>query len=213
MTVQINVTSDFICPWCYIGHARLSKAIELLSEDVDVDVRWHPYELNPSMPPEGMERKVYRSLKFGSWARSQQLDAQTVLASENDDVTFNYDLIERTPNSFAAHRLSALAANQGKQSLAAHAILEAYFRDGRDIGDADVLREIASEVGIDAEAFNTWFAKEVTTAQVRSEITKATRGVHGVPQFEIAGEVLGGAQPAEVLAQAIRRAAATLNAP
>ena len=146
MQIQINVTSDFICPWCYIGEKRLARAIESLPAEIDVPLQWLPFELNPDMPLEGMDRRIYRSRKFESWERSQAMDTQTVLAGRGDGTNFDYRAIERTPNTFFAHRVSWLAQREGKQRAFVEAGLKGYFTQGRDIGSKDVLAEIAGEV-------------------------------------------------------------------
>jgi hypothetical protein len=116
MQIHIDVTSDFICPWCYIGEKRLTQAIASLPVGIDVQLHWLPFELNPDMPTEGMDRRACRSRKFGSWERSQAMDAQTVLSGKGDGATFAYDAITRTPNTFLAHRVSWLRAAFGDQS-------------------------------------------------------------------------------------------------
>ena len=130
---QINVTSDFICPWGYIGEKRLARAIDGLPAGVDVPLQWLPFELNPDMPIGGMDRRTYRSRKFGSWERSQAMDTQTVLAGSGDGTTFDYEAIKRTPNSFLAHRVSWLAQREGKQRAFVEAALKGYFARGRAI--------------------------------------------------------------------------------
>jgi predicted DsbA family dithiol-disulfide isomerase len=128
MQTQINVTSAFICPWCYIGEKRLARAIESLpAGGIAVQLQWLPFELNPDMPLEGMDRRTYRSRKFGSWEHSQTMDAQTVLSGKGDGAIFDYGAIERTPNTFFAHRVSWLAQREGKQRAFVEAALKGYF--------------------------------------------------------------------------------------
>ncbi|MEM7727925.1 MAG: DsbA family oxidoreductase [Pseudomonadota bacterium] len=209
MTLDIHITSDFICPWCYVGEARLQRAITELGLDDQVNLIWHPFELNPDMPPEGMDRKVYRSLKFGSWSRSQAMDRQTVAAAANDGLDFDYGRIERTPNTFQAHRLSAFAASHGLQTKAVTATLTAYFRDGRDIGDRTVLVEIGRETGLPGDALDAFLQSDDGAADLRRTIDAAS--VRSVPTFVIGDTVVGGAQPVEtfvrILADAVKHAA------
>ncbi|MBO9436899.1 DsbA family oxidoreductase [Ruegeria sp. R13_0] len=206
--VEIRLTSDFICPWCRIGEKRLENALALLPADIDVNIHWQPFELNPHMQKEGMNREIYRSMKFGSSERSQSLDAGTVEAGKPDGVEFNYDSIERTPNTFAAHKLTHWADKQGRQADIAHRVLRAYFAEGRDIGDQGVLAEIAAEAGLNGEDAWTYLADATTDADTRDLLERTARsGVQGVPQFDIEGQIIGGAQSAEVLFEAIQSAA------
>ncbi len=207
MTIQITITSDFICPWCFIGERRLAKAIEALPADTNVELQWHPFELNPDMRSEGLNRKTYRSLKFGSWERSQLLDAQTAAAARGDDIAFNYEAMEKTPNTFLAHRLMRLAADHGLATGVARAVFSAYFEHGRDIGDAATLVEIAAENGLDHQQTEAFLAGEEGVAEVRAgEQDSQGRGVRSVPLFDIAGEIISGAQSVQTFTTALQRA-------
>src|ERR1700688_4488788 len=115
-TLAIEVISDAICPWCWVAKRRLDRAIAALAPDVTASVIWRPFELNPEMPRAGVDRRAYRSAKFGSWQRSQALDAQVAAAGRSDGLVFNHDKIERTPNTVDAHRLIWLASQLGKQA-------------------------------------------------------------------------------------------------
>lgn len=204
MSIPITVTSDFICPWCLIGERRLAKGLEGLPETADIQVRWQPFELNPDMPHEGMDRRTYRSQKFGSWERSQMLDARTVAAARDDDIVFAYDRIGRTPNTFAAHRLAWLAAREDRQDAVVRALFESYFLHGRDIGDLEVLVEIAREAGLDPVRVRSFLMSDDAAADVRAlEAEARLRGIQGVPHFDIDGTIVIGAQPAELLRQTI----------
>lgn len=133
MITTVDVISDVICPWCYVGKRRLEKAIALGGQDVRV--RLHPFQLNPQMPKAGMNRKAYRSDKFGSWERSLALDAQVAAAGKVEGISFAHDKMERTPNTFDVHRLIWLADQVGVQDAVVEAIFRAYFTEGRDISD------------------------------------------------------------------------------
>lgn len=212
MQIQISVTSDFICPWCYIGEKRLSRAIERLPNGIEIQLQWLPFELNPDMPRQGVERRTYLSRKFGSWERVQAIQAQTVLAGRGDGATFNYEAIERTPNTFLAHRVSWLAQREGKQRAFVQATLEAYFARGRDIGSEGALIEIASGIGLDRDAVATFLSLDHGVENVRAlERAALESGIQGVPCFELGGMVLVGAQPAETIRQTIIEAAARLG--
>jgi predicted DsbA family dithiol-disulfide isomerase len=211
MRIQISVTSDFICPWCYLGEKRLARALESLPTGIEVQLQWLPFELNPDMPPEGMDRKTYLSRKFGSWERVQSLQAQTVLAGRDDGATFAYEAIKRTPNTFLAHRVSWLAQRAGKQRAFVEAALQAYFVQGRNIGSKEVLAEIASGSGLDPDAVMAFVSSDDGVESVRAlERTALERGVQGVPYFNIGGTALVGAQPAETVRQTIIETAGRL---
>jgi predicted DsbA family dithiol-disulfide isomerase len=204
MQVPVTVTSDFICPWCYIGERRLARALEKLPPGIEVRLEWLPFELNPDMPPEGMDRRVYLSRKFGSWQRVEAIQAQIVSAGRGDGAAFDYAAIRWTPNTFLAHRLSWLAQREGKQQAFVEAALEAYFAHGRDTGSKGVLTDIGSGVGLDPEAIASLLSSEAGAESVRAlERTALERGIQGVPYFDIAGITMAGAQPAEMLLQTI----------
>jgi len=204
MPIAIKVISDFICPWCYIGALRLARAIETLRGGIDVSVEWLSYELNPDMPKEGMERRLYRERKFGSWERSLAMDANTKAAGAEDGAVFNYERMTRTANSFEAHRLSWLAAREGTQRAVVEGILKAYFAEGRDIGDRTVLSAIAGEAGMDRDAVRAFLDGQDGTEAVRAlEASAYRKGVQGVPHFDIGGLSVSGAQSADVLRRAI----------
>ena len=204
MSVTVTMTSDFICPWCLIGEQRLFEAIDSLPPGLDVQVDWLPFELNPHMPKDGMDRRLYRSQKFGSWARSQELDAYTVAAGKREGIAFEYGRITRTPNTFVAHRLTWLAAREGRQRAVVEGVLRGYFTEGRDIGDLDTLAEIAGEAGLEHEQARAFLASSEGAPEVRSLIDGApARGVAGVPHFDIDGSVVTGAQRPETLRHAI----------
>src|SRR6266480_4051312 len=149
MMLHIEVISDVICPWCYIGKRRLEKAIAALDGKHEVRVRWLPFQLNPTMPREGVGRKEYRTKKFGSWERSLELDAQMVAVGETEGIHFAFDRTERTPNTLDAHRLIWLADKQCVQDAVVEALFLAYFTDGRDISNRKTLIDVVAEAGLD----------------------------------------------------------------
>src|SRR5258706_11329 len=142
-TLAIEVISDAICPWCWVAKRRLDRAIAALAPDITASVTWRPFELNPEMPKAGVDRRAYRSAKFGSWQRSQVLDAQVAAAGRSEGLVFNHDKMERTPNTVDAHRLIWLAGQQGKQDVGVEGLFAAYFNQGRDIADPTVLACVA----------------------------------------------------------------------
>lgn len=212
---RIDVVSDAICPWCWIGKRHLEGALARLADEGErFAVRWRPFQLNPDMPREGVERSAYRAAKFGSIERSSELDAQVAAAGAAAGLEFRFDRQRRTPNTVDAHRLIRHAGEIGgasQQDAVVEGLFRAYFQDGRDIGDAAVLAEVALETGLaDAAAF---LASGDGAAEVRAEDAGFRRlGISGVPSFALAGHVLfSGAVPAERMADAFRRALAILR--
>ncbi|HXJ01977.1 MAG TPA: DsbA family oxidoreductase [Micropepsaceae bacterium] len=204
--LDLMVFIDVICPWCYVGKRRLEKALAMIGPDAPIRVTWRPFELNPDMPPEGMERRLYRMRKFGSMERSQQLDAQLTDLGVQEGLRFRYDLMIRTPNTFNAHRLIWLAGQGGGQDAVVEALMRAYFTEGRDIGDSETLADVASQAGMDRAHTIDFLEGEDGAAEVRAYEDAARRaGISGVPAF-IANRrpLLMGAQPPDVIASALR---------
>jgi predicted DsbA family dithiol-disulfide isomerase len=195
--MNIEVASDVIRPWCYIGKRRLEKALKLLDGEVDVRISWLPFQLNPSMPKEGMPRAEYRKAKFGSLERSRSLDARVIAEGRSEEIEFAFDRIERTPNTMEAHKLIGLAQDQ---SRVVSALFRAYFEEAKDIGDPEVLADIAAQCGVQG-----WPEKAHDVSQLEEEVR--AMGISAVPTFIFARRSgVSGAYPAETLAQAIREA-------
>jgi len=195
--LQVEVASDVICPWCYIGKKRLEKAL-VLARDITAEVRWLPFQLNPGMPKEGVPRAEYRKAKFGSVERSRELDARVIAEGRSEGIEFAFDRIERTPNTAAAHRLIALATNQNQ---VVDALFRAYFEEAKDIGDPQVLAEIAAQCGVKG-----WPGKARDVSKLEEEVREL--GISAVPTFIFERRSgVSGAHPAETLAQAMRDAA------
>jgi predicted DsbA family dithiol-disulfide isomerase len=207
MTLTIEITSDFICPWCLVADTRLNRAIEQLETPVEIERIWYPFELNPNMPEAGIDRKTYRTNKFGSWEYSQMLDAKTVQAGKEDGIEFRYDLMKVTPNTLKAHRLTWLAGKDGKATEMALRILKAYFTEGQDISDIETLANLAAEVGIDAQKAKAFFLSDEGIEEVKElEQYARTQNIHSVPTIRIGKEILVGAQRVDVLLAALRNA-------
>lgn len=202
--LTIDVISDVICPWCFIGKRRLEKALD----GRPATVRWHAFQLNPDMPREGIERKAYRIKKFGSWERSQELDAQVAAAGRGEGIAFNFDKMARTPNTLDAHRVIWLAGERGVQNEVVEALFLAYFTDGRDLSDRATLAEIAAGAGLDqAEVKQLLEGDEGLDVVLAGEEQGRRLGVSGVPFFVVNGKVaLSGAQPPEMFLQAFEQA-------
>lgn len=211
---RLEIVSDAICPWCWIGKAHLDGALALLrAEGLTFEIGWLPYQLNPDMPTGGVDRRDYRTQKFGSWERSLELDAQVAEAGRAAGVAFRHDLMLRTPNTVEAHRLIRLAADAGVQHDLAERLFRAYFQDGRDIGDPAVLTEEGAAAGMPAEALAAFTAGEAAREEVVGEsLALAQAGISGVPSFLLDRHLLfSGAMPAERMAEGFRRAVAILR--
>ncbi len=197
--LKVEVVSDVICPWCYIGKRRLEKALAVLGAELSTEIRWLPFQLNPGMPREGMPRAAYRKAKFGSVERSRALDARVIAEGRSEGIDFAFDRIERTPNTVAAHQLIALAQNQNQ---VVDALFHAYFEEAKDIGDPAMLAEIAEQCGVKG-----WPRQEGEKEVAVLEESLRGLGISAVPTF-IFGRRLGvsGAQPAEALVAAMREA-------
>jgi predicted DsbA family dithiol-disulfide isomerase len=207
MTLTIEITSDFICPWCLVADTRLNRAIEQLETPVEIERIWYPFELNPNMPEAGIDRKTYRTNKFGSWEYSQMLDAKTVQAGKEDGIEFRYDLMKVTPNTLKAHRLTWLAGEDGKATEMAFRILKAYFTEGQDISDIETLANLAAEVGIDAQKAKAFLLSDEGIEEVKELKQYAiAQNIHSVPTIRIGKEILVGAQRVDVLLAALRNA-------
>ncbi len=202
--IDIDVVSDVICPWCFLGKRRLDKAISQLS-DIKVEVNWRPFFLDPTIPKEGMSRRAYMEGKFGA-ERLKTIHDSLLAAGKQDGVPYQIDKITRTPNTLDAHRLIRWSHLSGKQSDVAERLFMAYWNAGLDVGDRAVLLKIAGEAGLDASDIAKKFDDGTDVDTVTAEVGHAARmGVNGVPCF-ILGRRQGlmGAQPAEALADAIR---------
>jgi|SRR5690349_20969831 len=202
--LAIEIASDVICPWCYIGKRRLEKALTLINGEAQPALRWLPFELNPDMPAGGMPRAEYRRAKFGSPERAKQLDARVAAEGRTAGIEFAFDRIERTPNTRAAHELIDLAQREGRANAVVDALFRAYFEEAKDIGDAAVLADIAARHEVSG-----WpgHARHGEVGALEEEVRGL--GISAVPTFIFARRFgVSGAQPPESLAQAIRQALA-----
>jgi predicted DsbA family dithiol-disulfide isomerase len=208
MSLAVDVISDVICPWCYVGKRRLEKATAAIGGPVAV--RWLPFQLNPAMPKEGVSRREYRTKRFGSWERSRELDARVVAAGEAEGIHFAFDRIERTPNTLDAHRLVWLAERQGVQDAVVEALFRAYFTEGRDIGKRQTLLDVVAGAGLDRDGAEAVLNGDGGLEAVKEADALARRfRAEGVPFFIIDGTfTLSGAQQPEAFHEALKRAAA-----
>ena len=202
--MKIEVVSDVICPWCYIGKRRLEKALALIPE-LKPEIHWLPFQLNPDMPRAGIARADYRKAKFGSVERGRQLDARVAAEGEAEGIAFAFDRMQRTPNTVAAHRLIALAQKQGVGQAVVDSLFRNYFEEAMDIGDSAVLEKIASD-----NAVKGWPGEADEKEVAALEASMRGFGISAVPTFLFDRKFgVSGAHPPESLAEAIREAAAT----
>jgi len=209
---RIDIISDAICPWCWIGKAHLDAALAALEgEGLAFVVRWRPFQLNPDMPEEGVARAEYRAQKFGSLERSRELDAQVAEAGRAAGVAFRHDLMARTPNTVATHRVIRAAEAAGVQHDVVDALFHAYFQQGQDIGDPATLDAIAAGAGLPGMA--AMLAGTAHRDEVLAEDMAARQGgISGVPSFLMDRHLLfSGAMPGPRMAEAFRRAHGILS--
>jgi predicted DsbA family dithiol-disulfide isomerase len=206
--LRIDIVSDAICPWCYIGKRQLERALVTLEQEgLHFSVHWNPFQLNPDMPKEGRDRIAYRAWKFGSAERARELDERVAGAASAVGLNFRQDLMLRTPNTLDAHRLIWLAGKEGVQDAVVENLFVAYFTQGRDVGEADVLADCAAEAGMDRAAVADFLGGD-GAAQEMLAADRAAReaGVSGVPSFFLDGYGLySGAMPAETMVEALRK--------
>ncbi|MBQ4823046.1 DsbA family oxidoreductase [Leisingera sp. HS039] len=203
-TVKLDILSDPICPWCYIGKTHLDKALAEVPDHPFV-IEWHPFQLNPDMPREGMDRRDYLERKFGGKDGAVKAYAPVVEHAGNAGLTINFEAMTRTPNTLDAHRLIHWAGIEGKQTEVVDALFQAYFVDAKDIGDHAVLAGVAREAGMDADVAARLLQgdSDVQTIQDRDAHSRKM-GVTSVPTFIVASQhAVPGAQPPELWKQVI----------
>jgi predicted DsbA family dithiol-disulfide isomerase len=205
--VLIDIISDVICPWCFIGKRRLERALAARPE-FDVQIAWQPFQLNPDMPPEGMDRSAYLAAKFGSPAHARHINREVDRVGPEEGIAFAFDRIERTPNTIDAHRLIRLAGEQGCQDRVVELLFRRYFEEGVDIGDTDRLVEIAVEAGIDCDVARADLESGRGLEAVRlADLQARKMGVAGVPCFVFDGRyAVSGAQAPEVFVRVLETA-------
>jgi predicted DsbA family dithiol-disulfide isomerase len=208
--MQIDLFSDVVCPWCFIGKRRLEQALEHLAASGRPgplpQVRWRAFQLNPGLPPAGMERSEYVSRKFGSGAAG--IYARVAAVGSEAGIAFAFDRIARQPNTVDAHRLIRLAGETSQQDAMAETLFQAYFVEGADLSRTPVLLDLAQRAGLERSRAQACLSDEATRAAVLEEDREARElGIEGVPFFVFDRRLaVSGAQPAEVLAQAVERA-------
>jgi predicted DsbA family dithiol-disulfide isomerase len=205
--VRIDIVSDVVCPWCFIGKRRLEKALKL-KPDIPVELHWRPYFLNDWIPREGISREQYLTTKFGSVDRYKAIAQRVVTAARNEGLTYDLDKISRQPNTLDSHRLIRWAGERGEAGKMKQRLMELYFTEGADLTEREVLVRAAADCGLEAEQVRGWLASDKDVAEVEREaLTAKESGIEGVPCFIVGGELaISGAQAAEYLADAIERA-------
>ena len=202
--IKLDIMSDPICPWCYIGKAHLDRALQD-HPDHPFAIEWHPFQLNPDMPREGMDRRSYLERKFGGKEGAVRAYAPVVEHAEKAGLNINFEAMQRTPNTLDAHRLIHWAGIEGRQTAAVSALFKAYFVDARDIGDDEVLADIADSIEMDAAVVTRLLKSDVDAQDIRDRDAHSRKmGVNSVPTFIVANtHAVPGAQPPELWAQVI----------
>lgn len=202
--ITIDIVSDTVCPWCFVGKRRLERALAQVPAGIEVRIGWRPFQLNPDMPREGAERREHLAKKFGDGDRAKEIYRQVQAAGESVDLAFNFAGIARQPNTVDSHRLIDRAGREGKQDAVVEALFQAYFMDGKDIGNIDTLVAIAAQAGMDAQAVRAYLASDEDRERIGAEDQMARRmGVQGVPCFILNRQfAISGAQDSDVFLQA-----------
>jgi predicted DsbA family dithiol-disulfide isomerase len=210
-SLTLDVFSDVVCPWCYLGKRRLERGLALVPE-LDVSVRWRPFQLDSTIPPGGIERRVYLERKFGSLDGIAATHRRMTEMGAAEGIDYHFERIERSPNTLDAHRVIRWAATAGHEEATVERLFRAYFSEGLDIGDHAVLARLAAEAGLDGPAVASRLATDEDREAVAGEIAEAYRiGVTGVPCFVITSRyAVMGAQAPETIAHALRSVAEEL---
>lgn len=214
--MQIDIVSDTVCPWCFIGKRRIERAMAM-RPNVKFDVFWRPYRLDPTIPREGVDRRAYLKAKFGDSPRSSTMGDAIRSEGAGEGIEFAFDKIAKTPNTLDSHRLVRWAAGAGVQDDIVERLFQAYFIDGRDVGDPAVLSGIATDAGMDGDLVATLLAGDADLEEVEREAGLASEmGISGVPTFIFDSKfMISGAREAELLVRVIDKAleAASVSAP
>lgn len=202
--IKLDILSDPICPWCYIGKTNLDRALER-HPGHPFEIEWHPFQLNPDMPKAGMDRRAYLEAKFGGKEQAVKVYSQVEQAAEAAGLAIDFAAIPRVPNTLDAHRLIHWAGLEGRQNAIVAALFKAYWREGRDIGDKATLLELAAECGLDRAMIERLLDSNADAQDIRArDVHARQRGVSGVPCFVIGNQyVVSGAQPPQVWSQVI----------
>lgn len=211
--MQIDIVSDTVCPWCFIGKRRLERALAM-RPDVPFEIFWRPYRLDPTIPREGVDRKAYMKAKFGDNPRSGAMRDAIVAEGEGEGISFAFDQILKSPNTLDSHRVIRWAAGAGLQDSVVERFFRAYFIEGRDIGDPAMLAGLAGEAGMDASLVAKLLAGDADLAEVEREAGLANEmGISGVPTFIFDSRMMiSGAREPELLVKVIDKALEPVSA-
>ncbi len=205
--LTIDVYSDVVCPWCFIGKRRLEQALDTVKERDSARVIWRPFQLNPTMPKAGMDRRVYLEAKFGGSGELNTMQDRVAAVGISVGIEFAFDRIARTPNTFDAHRLIWFAQQQGRQDAVVEELFHGYFEEGFNIGDAELLSSLAERAGLERDKVIRLLRSEEGVDAVRQEEARGHQlGIRGVPYFVLNEKTtVSGAQPAETFVAAIEQ--------
>ena len=205
--MYVDIVSDTICPWCFIGKRRFEKALALSGRN-DIMVAWRPFQLNPDMPGEGIAREAYLTAKFGNTERMQKIYGAIAETGQGEGIDFRFERIARAPNTLASHRLVKFAAKHGHQDAIVEALFRAYFMDGRDVGEMETLADIGAEVGLSRDETAAYLHSLEDRDEVMAADVYARRlGINGVPCFIVNRKyAVSGAQPPEAFLQVFQLA-------
>jgi len=208
---QIDVISDVVCPWCFIGKRNLEQALKTWRakhRDQEPMVRWHPFQLNPQLPASGVPRKQYLENKFGGPERAKEIYARVLAAGKRAGIDFAFDAIQVQPNTINAHRMLQFAAERGKQDEMAEVIFRRYFLEGADLSDTQTLADMAQQAGLNRDEAAAYLASDANSELIKEQDRRARAiGVEGVPFFIFNQRLaLSGAQPPEVIVEAMEKA-------
>lgn len=207
--ITIDIVSDTVCPWCFVGKRRLEQALAQKGDGPEVRIAWRPFQLNPDMPREGADRKTHLRAKFGGDERFKQMYDAITEAGNSVEIPFAFDKVERTPNTIDSHRLIDRAGKTGRQDAVVEVLFRTYFLEGRDIGDIDVLVDVATEAGLDGDEIRDYLQSDEDIERINAEDKLAREmGIQGVPCFVVNQKyAISGAQDPAVFLQLFERIA------
>ncbi|CUS32492.1 DsbA family oxidoreductase [Candidatus Nitrospira nitrificans] len=211
--LTIDVYSDVICPWCYVGKRRLERALRQVDDPLKTYVAWRPFQLNPAMPKDGMDRTAYLEAKFGSLETFKEMEKRLIEAGAIEQIPFAFEKILRTPNTFLAHRLIWYAGLQGRQDAVVDRLFKGYFEQAADIGSIAALVQLGEQAGMNREAVKLVLQSDEGTAEVRAEESAGHKfWIRGVPYFIVNGTyAISGAQPVETFVSAVDQMSARIR--
>ena len=206
--IQVDVYSDVICPWCYIGKRRMERALVQADQAMEVQIAWRPFQLNPTMPAAGVDRMTYLEAKFGSLDAFRRMEDQVLVAGASEQIAFAFDKMTKTPNTFLAHRLIWFAAQHGRQEHVVESLFRGYFEEGMDIGSVPTLVQLADRAQLSRDAVDRFLGSDLGIREVKAEEAQGHQlGIRGVPYFVFNRTYgISGAQSVTVLLSAMSKA-------